>query len=135
MKTEQEIIAGMKAHNEKVLGKKEVFSNCCGQEMNGHDIDYGICPACHDHCEPEVEKIVYHEKSLIFTANKGELRVYIENQNGNGGAGSETWVNLTFLLNLEGALSDIKADAIIIDDVKVSIHLIRQLIDDLREAK
>lgn len=27
------------------------ISDCCGVEMNGHDIDYGICPDCHDHCE------------------------------------------------------------------------------------
>jgi hypothetical protein len=31
------------------------FSNCCGAEMNGHDLDYETCPDCHDHCEAEEE--------------------------------------------------------------------------------
>lgn len=27
------------------------FSNCCGYEANGLDLDYQICGDCRDHCE------------------------------------------------------------------------------------
>ena len=29
------------------------FSNCCGYEARGIDLDYQICGSCHDHCEYE----------------------------------------------------------------------------------
>ncbi len=30
---------------------EEVYSDCgCGAEMDGEDLDYGLCPVCHDHC-------------------------------------------------------------------------------------
>lgn len=29
------------------------FSNCCGVEMNGHDVDYQRCPSCKENCSIE----------------------------------------------------------------------------------
>jgi hypothetical protein len=29
----------------------EIYSDCgCSAEMSGEDLDYGLCPVCHDHC-------------------------------------------------------------------------------------
>ena len=26
-------------------------SDCCGEQMTGEQVDYGICPCCGEHCE------------------------------------------------------------------------------------
>ena len=40
---------------------KVYFSSCCGAKANGSDLDYMICPDCHDHCAFEDEEGVEHE--------------------------------------------------------------------------
>lgn len=32
-----------------------MFSDCCGCEMNGIQMDYGLCPDCGEHCEVVIE--------------------------------------------------------------------------------
>ena len=27
------------------------YSECCGEQMTGEQVDYGICPCCGEHCE------------------------------------------------------------------------------------
>ena len=42
------------------------FSDCCGCPMDGIEVDYGICPLCHEHCAPEndePEELVEEEKA------------------------------------------------------------------------
>ena len=38
---------------ESCKGAGETYISCCGIDMEGLYADYGLCPSCKEHCEPE----------------------------------------------------------------------------------
>ena len=57
------------------------YSDCCDMPMDGAEVDIGICPCCHEHCDAVAEE----EEGYDESENDGQPDEYTEWQDLYGG--------------------------------------------------
>jgi len=45
----------MENTNTNTINETLAFSECCGEQMSGEQLDHEVCPCCGEHCEVTYE--------------------------------------------------------------------------------